>query len=250
MEIDKHLENFVKSAVEALEDPERSMFQMRALSGRCLSKAVVLLRALKGPESAMSLQRLFLDKTKVVLLKATSELDSNTTDEKLIALVNALKELLAFLKNLNIVKEHPIDISDEFDSFLGLIKTFASKEKVLNSKPKQKAFIEFLQRFCGQSLYEKIYESVQLERWSSIAAQAEILLTCLALTNSLGESSLEESEQESEKKEDEVPSSSQESGAKDTKEKEKKEKERNMSNRARTQVKKFVDQQRVKMRQK
>ena len=47
-----------------------------------------------------------------------------------------------------------------------------------------------------------------------------------------------------------MPSSSQESGAKDTKEKEKKEKERNMSNRARTQVKKFVDQQRVKMRQK
>ena len=75
LEIDKHLENFVKSAVDALVDPEKSVFQMRALSGRCLSKAVVLLRKLKGPESSMAVQRLFLDNTKVVLLKATDELD-------------------------------------------------------------------------------------------------------------------------------------------------------------------------------
>ena len=95
--------------------------------------------------------------------------------------------------------------------------------------------MEFLQRFCGQNLYEKIFESVKLERWSSIAAQSEILLTCLALTNSLGEFGIDESEQESQKKEDEVPSSSQETGArKESKDKEKKEKEKNVSNRARS----------------
>ena len=75
MQIQKLLEKFITDALTALEDPSKTVQGMRAISGRCLSKAVLVLKILSGEQFSKSMQKLVLDKSRAVLLEATNGLD-------------------------------------------------------------------------------------------------------------------------------------------------------------------------------